>query len=198
MFLGEVETLGTESIQTRFFVLGVPLVPMSSHYVVGASFNSIRGFEIPLHGKSIGLGYLRVTSWCAALVCGVFYGFEPHAWASLLPWAIVATVVALIATFALGRLSSRERTRRTLLSMATGLGAPPELLPADAREQTTAKLEAEWHQTGQGRPWDKAIEAGDADPTLYALAEYADRPDLARLVLDNFSRTGELPGQPYR
>jgi hypothetical protein len=166
--------------------------------VVGEGFNSIQGFEIPLHGKSVGLGYLRIATWLVALVCGVFYLIDRDDFGGLLGWAIGAGVIAIVSTFFLGRLSSRERTRRTLLSMATGLGAPPELLSADVREITTARLEDEWLKTGKGRPWDKAIEGGDADSTLFALAEYADRRDLSRLVLDNFARSGAVPGQPYR
>ncbi len=100
MFLGKVDSLAGESVQTKFFILGVPLVPLTSHYVIGESGAGIQGFEIPLHGKSVLLGYVRIYAWIAAMLCGVFAYIERHDAESL--W--VATVI-------FGALASSRRSR---------------------------------------------------------------------------------------
>ena len=61
MFLGKVEAIGEESIQTKLFILGVPLLPVSSWFVVREQFRGVQGFEIPLHGRSVGLAHLRMV-----------------------------------------------------------------------------------------------------------------------------------------
>jgi hypothetical protein len=50
--LGEVDQLDGESIQTKFFVLGVPLLPLSSHYVVKQHYRGISGFDMVARGEA--------------------------------------------------------------------------------------------------------------------------------------------------
>jgi hypothetical protein len=200
MFLGTVESLANESIQTKFFVLGVPLIPMSSHYVLKESYQGINGFDIPLNGKSVGLGYLRTATWIIALMCGLFYWiedrpYEPHR--DLLVWAIVMGALAVISTFVLGRLSKAERVRRTMLRLLTGCGAPPTLLPVHVRDAINEKLLAEWRKEKGDAPWDREIENGNGTPLLFALAEYHGRPDLARVAFGNIGAE-KAPASPYR
>jgi hypothetical protein len=204
MFLGTVESLGSESIQTKFFVLGVPLVPLSSHYVLKESYSGITGFDIPLHGKSVGLAYLRTASWLVALLCGVFYWLDDKRkygygdrGSHLLSWTIGAAVVAVVSTFFLGRLSKSEKLRRTMLQLLTGTGAPPVWMPADIRESIKDKLIETWRTEHNDRPWDREIENGQGDPLLFALAEYHGRPDLARVALANIG-TKPMSTDPYR
>lgn len=71
MFLGKVEAIGEESIQTKLFILGVPLLPVSSWFVVREQFRGVQGFEIPLHGRSVGLAHLRMVGAYGALGCGI-------------------------------------------------------------------------------------------------------------------------------
>jgi hypothetical protein len=200
MFLGTVESLGNESIQTKFFVLGVPLIPMSSHYVLQESYRGINGFDIPLNGKSVGLGYLRTVTWLVALLCGVFYWIEDsyeHEHSHLLGWAIAMGVGAIVSTFVLGRLSKTERVRRMMLKLLTGCGAPPELLPSHVRDSISEKLLEEWRTEKGDLPWDREIENGKGTPLLFALAEYHGRPDLARVAFGNIGAAA-APTNPYR
>ena len=39
MFLGRVEALDNESVQTKFFVLGIPLIPLTSYYATAETVN---------------------------------------------------------------------------------------------------------------------------------------------------------------
>jgi len=203
MFLGTVESLGSESIQTKFFILGVPLFPISSHYVVKETYRGINGFDIPLHGKSVGLAYLRTVSWLVALLCGLFYYLDDsrrwggHGADNLLHWTIGAAVVAVGSTFFLGKLSKTEKLRRTMLKLLTGTGAPPELLPAHVHDSIQETLVKEWRKDKGDAPWDREIENGQGDALLFALAEYHGRPDLARVAFANMG-TQKLPESPYR
>lgn len=204
MFLGTVESLGNESIQTKFFIVGVPLVPLSSHYVLKESYRGVTGFDIPLHGKSVGLAYLRTVSWLVALLCGLFYWLDDSrkygygdGGSHLLGWTIGAAVVAVVSTFVLGRLSKPEKLRRTMLQLLTGTGAPPEWLPAHVRESMKDKLLEAWRTEKGDQPWDREIENGHGDPLLFALAEYHGRPDLAKVAFANMG-SKPTPTSPYR
>jgi hypothetical protein len=200
MFMGTVDSLGTESIQTKFFVLGVPLFPISSHYVVKETFRGINGFDIPLSGKSVGLAYLRTASWLVALLCGVFYYIQDsyeRMNSDLLGWTIGAGAVAIVSTFVLGKLSKTEKLRRSVLKLVAGFGAPPELMPAHVRDEVKDKLLAFWRANNEDRPWDREIENGKGDPLLFALAEYHGRPDLARVAFANIGNQ-PMPESPYR
>lgn len=203
MFLGTVESLGTESIQTKFFIVGVPLVPLSSHYVVKETYRGINGFDIPLNGKSVGLAYLRTISWLVALLCGLFYYLDDSRryggsdTSHLLGWTIGAAIVAVASTFFLGKLSKAEKLRRTMLRLLTGTGAPPELLPAHVHDSIKEKLVEEWRKDKGDQPWDREIENGKGDALLFALAEYHGRPDLARIAFGNIG-SQPAPESPYR
>jgi hypothetical protein len=179
MFLGRVEALEDESIQTKFFIVGLPVFPMASFYATSEHVNGVSGIEIPIHGKSVAAGYLRVGLFLVALLSGLFvwlehrtyhpeYGMMAVSAVALLAWAVV--------TFAFGRLSPSERMRRTLLRKATGLGAPPEILPPALRSSLEKKLRARWVAGGGEADWKARLRSGRAKaaeiPLLYALAEY--------------------------
>jgi hypothetical protein len=199
MFLGKVDALGSESVQTKFFILGVPLVPLASHYVLEEQVAGVSGFEIPLHGKSVLLGYIRIYAWIAALLCGVFAYMERHDAESLWVATVIFGVLAVFTTFALGGLSKPEKFRRALLRSLTGVGAPPELLPSHVRTRTAERLAVVWDADNEGQPWQRAIESGKTDPILFALAEYDRNAHLAAMLLDRLQRSDSLPQTgPYR
>lgn len=188
MFLGKVEELDEESIQTKFFILGVPLIPLSSHYVLLDRGNGVQGFEIPLHGKSVLLGYMRIFAWIGALIAGVFAYIERHD--ATTNWIICAVLLAAAVgtTFFLGGLPPHEKLRRATLKEIAGVGAPPELLPGGVRKEISQRLLDTWQQANEDESWDAAAEAGKADPLLFTLAAYHGREDLARRVLKAIAR----------
>lgn len=199
MFLGKVDALGEESIQTKFFVLGVPLLPLSSHYVLSEQVNGNRGFEIPLHGKSVLLGYARIFAWLGAALMGLFAYLERHDPASLWLTCAVLAATAVGTTFFLGGLSGAEKVRRSMLKAITGVGAPPALLPSSVVDGTSKRLLAVWREEHEDESWDAAAATGKAEPLLYALAEYHRREDLAERVLAQLLAGDAKPaGGPYR
>lgn len=193
MFLGEVDELAGESIQTKFFVLGLPLVPMASYYVTRQRVGGVDGIEIGLHGKSVGFGYLRVLSWIGALIWGVIMVIEPPSGAGaerfIGPVALLA--LAIVSTFAMGGVPKHERLGRIILRAITGVGAPPELLPADVHAELHDALVARWREHAGGRSFaDALVDAPAAQlPLAYAVARYSDDRAGAIEALERFERT---------
>lgn len=181
MFLGRVEGLENESIQTKFFVLGVPLVPMESFYVLEEHGSGVRGVLLPsVHAASALAGYLRIGSGIAALLAGVFAYVErsPYRDAPVGLYALTAVSLLVwgLSMFVLGRLSPAERERRSRLRLLTGLGAPPSLLPIDVRDSAAGRLRLAWERAHPGEDWRDVLEKGAVRPDdallVWGLAEY--------------------------
>lgn len=138
MFMGEVDSVGSQSIQTKFFVLGVPLVPLGSFYFTSPG----RGIEIPIHGKSVIAGYLRLVLGLAAvgLIIRLFVMSSWHRDAS--DWVVTFACIALAVAslFVLGNLGREEKARRTVLLSRTGLAADPAVLPTHIRSEIERDL----------------------------------------------------------
>jgi hypothetical protein len=188
MFLGRVEALDHESIQTKFFVLGVPLVPMASFYATAEHVNGVDGIEIPVHGKSVLAGYGRIGLFAVAALTGIFAYVEHrsyHPQYGLMVIAAAATVAWAALTFVFGRLSSSERMRRQMLRSTTGIGAPPEILDPLVRAGIAKKLRGRWTAGGGETTWKVRLKSGDAKadevPLLYAMAEYEGDEALAAI-----------------
>ena len=119
-FIGAVDSIGQESIRTRFRMLIVPLWPIESHFVLEDSLNGFRSFPVALNRRSIALGYLRWWSLLGIVLGGIFW-WERGAYAlfsgSLLLWFTSALV--------LGGCAADDWKKRQILKVATGLSAPP-------------------------------------------------------------------------
>lgn len=199
MFLGKVDTLDNESIQTKFFVLGVPLLPVESYYVLAEDASGVRGLEIPLSSKSVTFGYVRIFSWLGALLFGVFGYVESRDAGTLWSLGALTLAVGIVSTFFMGGLSEREKMRRTFLKLLTGVGAPPDLLPRALVDKTRTKLVDAWKEEHDERAWEEAIGRGEAEPLLFALAEYHERADLAAEVLERMTKPDrDATAGPYR
>ncbi len=143
MFMGEVDSVGPQSIQTKFFVLGIPLMPLGSFYFTGPG----RGIEIPIHGKSVLAGYTRLVLGLGALglIIRLFVISSWHRDASDWAATAVAVVLAIASLFVLGNLGREEKARRTVLLARTGLAADPGVLPTHVRHDIEKDLRARLH-----------------------------------------------------
>jgi hypothetical protein len=152
VFAGEVDTINGECIVTKFFMLGLPIIPISSHYATNRHVNGINGFEIPAHSLSILLGYARY--WCFALT--VTFGFwayfekQPHIYIL----AAICLIVFLLSMFVWGRLSKLEVLRRTLYAQSAGIYANPADLPMTMKTTIYESLAAKWAELADPEsPW---------------------------------------------
>lgn len=146
VFTGTVDQVGEESIQTRFFMIGVPLIPLESFFVTRDLGSGVEGFAIPLHGKSVALAYLRWGSFIAAAIGGVMAMVTPSYRRG--PADFVAAGAALVAwgffTFFMGKPDKVTLARRLVFKAATGVSATPDLVQVH--------LASEIHESLQRNP----------------------------------------------
>ena len=190
MFLGQVEALGQESIVTKFFILGLPVVPLESYYCTRRTFRGIEGFPIPLHRKSVLFGYVRPLLVALTLLAGVFAFVDGS-----LHLAILAALGAglVLASAWLGRLSPTEKRRRQVLGQVTGVSAPPSIFDSGWTSRVRDKLEERWQSLTKGtslQDWRNASSMGAVDsrllPLLFCLALYAGEQGLAERAWQDF------------
>lgn len=129
---GAVDGIGDgREVVTRFLhIMFVPILPMatSSVLVVESTYDGVRGIELPLSLKSVFMAYLRAATF---LYSGFafFSGFgavlfllrtgRPSAllWASAFLCSGLAAFVVFLASYGLGRPSSRRREELEALLM---------------------------------------------------------------------------------
>jgi hypothetical protein len=175
---GVVDRLDTEAIVTSFYTVIVPVWPEHSAYVIRGADGSEQRIKIPLQARSVALGYLRVSTWLAALMLALPAVMLPDRWLALLVPGIGLSVLAAILTFVAGRLDESEQRRRSLLRRVVGFGAPPELLSESVRAEIRTNLELMWKAKAPQLHWAEAIDHGDPSELLVALAEYHQEPEL--------------------
>jgi hypothetical protein len=199
MFFGKVDSALGESIQTKFFVLGMPIAPLSSYYALSDHGNGVSGFEIPLHGKSVLHGFLRTWSGIAAFIVGLMAFIDRRHEMIAHPWIWFAILAGIcVASYVLGRPSKRNMLGRVLRKHATGIGAPVSYIPHDVAEKLRASLLADWSKANPTMPWERAIDTGQGGLLLYVIADYHGRADLAARSLENLSASDALVAGPYR
>lgn len=171
MFLGRVEGQGTQSVQTKFST--------ESFWSTQDTGNGVIGFPIPIHGKSVLFGYLRMYSWLGALLAGIFAWVEHRSYDPEYGWmALTAalSVTAIVSTFVLGGVDVAEQKRRAALHRITGLYAPPEILGPEKREEIGLGLARAWAKLSPDLAWTARLDSGKATagelPLLYAIARY--------------------------
>ena len=144
IFTGTVDRVGEQSVQTKFFMIGVPLIPLESFYVLQEQLNGVNGFSIPLNGKSVLMAYARWGSFVGAIIAGIS-AMVTQRWdrsaADFVPLALLAAAWVYF-SFLTTSPGKRERARRSVLKSLTGLACPPSLLPPHIAHEVLEKLEA--------------------------------------------------------
>ncbi len=176
IFAGEVETIDGECIITKFFILGLPLIPISSYYALGRGVNGMNGFEIPPHRLSIVLGYLRFWSFGLAVLFGGWAYFEKQPYLYIL--AALCLLLLLLSLFRWGKLPKTEILKRTIYKKYTGIYANPDDLPAAEKTRIYGSLMEQWQAladpeqpwTLEPEPWLACHKVLKTDLRHYALA----------------------------
>lgn len=143
VFTGTVDQVGEESIQTKFFMIGVPLIPMESFFVLRDRGNGVDGFPIPLNGKSVLLAYLRWGAFIAAIIAGVMAMVTPSYRRGPIDFVAAGVCLAawVVLTFFVGKPNKASLARRLIFKAATGISATPDLLPAHVASEIHESLQ---------------------------------------------------------
>ena len=134
LFTGTVDRVGGEFIQTKFFAIVVPLIPLGSFFVLK---NHGRGFPIPLSVKSVFWAYVR---WFAFL--GVVVATAESFMNGWSGWVcVMMTALWVLATFFTIAPNQNTLAKRSVFKAATGVSALPSMLPIDIAQGMLASLE---------------------------------------------------------
>jgi hypothetical protein len=176
IFAGEVNKINGECIITKFFMVGVPIISIISHYATNVQVNRISGFEIQDHGSSILLGYIRYWSFALTIF---FFGWayldrQPNMYIS----AVISLILFLLSIFWWGRLSKTEVLKRTLYKKYTGIYADPSDLPVSVKTTIYESLNRQWEDladaespwTLESTPWISCHKVMQTDLHHYGLA----------------------------
>ncbi len=132
-FVGAIENLRGACVVTRFFHLAfVPIFPMGSYLQFTDVDGKTQRVSVPLHGRSVLIGYLRGVTAILVLMSlgGAVIGFTDPDDGLSLPAALVAvpaSMIALLCVMSVGALSGRALQERTVYHATTGIGADPAL-----------------------------------------------------------------------
>lgn len=149
---GRIDEQAGTYVATQFAHLWfVPLFPVRSHLVLGEGGDGrFNGIAIPLSGRSVAAGYLRIWGPILTLFCGIG-ALEALASASTarFDWvgaflfhgvvALVSLVGAVVAWGFLGKLDAEEKLRRVVHGQHLGCYADPAQF-GDARHSLRETL----------------------------------------------------------
>lgn len=138
MHLGCVRKHGQQNIQTKFIVIGLPLMPTTSTLFTDVE----RGVDIPLFLPSVIAAYLRFYSFIAIIAAFIFLGGGNSPSDRMIQYVVTTFVCVLWLYFLVGygRLSRHGRVKASLLQAGCGLSLEPELLRAETRQSIYTHL----------------------------------------------------------
>lgn len=178
MYIGKVDNLRQQCIQTKFFFAILPMCPLCSMYVFQDDGQTLYGIPIRLNAKSIVAGYLRYYGWAPAVhfFSSTFPEDKCDHVVALRILAGVLLVAYLVLAFGLfGRVYGRQRRQRLLLGKITGYYHHPALFSRDIARcilQDKAPVFASLGITDDPAPWLENHPATEIVPFLYTFALY--------------------------
>jgi hypothetical protein len=143
-FGGKIRRLDDQWVESKYALLMVPLVPISSMFVTSSSFNERRGFNMPMDMRSVGHGYLRffllIVSMAALYACTSSDFNEEH------PILLAIILILSVSALAWSHISctadkSADLIDRKKLGAILGINALPEWLEENKRKDIAYNLE---------------------------------------------------------
>jgi len=182
IYIGTVDAYEKQAVRTKFFMFGIPLIPLKSCFFVAPG----RGFDIALDIRSVGVAYLR---WYLGIgggilaIAGLAHLRKSGATATcFFVAAAIALAVWAISAFKLGKLTGEARARAALLHDGCGLSADPSIVPKEAKEEIISKIREGLRARGlpdTPEHWSKNVPDPEVRPIVYALAAYCEGRDPA-------------------
>lgn len=132
-YTGTIDEFNGQCIKSKFFILGVPLFPISSFYFVQKD----QGMELPLVGKSARLAFGRIYGLIAGIGLTILCLNNEFPSMALRILAMVGAILFLsigIYSQVTGKkMTEKERMQRIILEKSVGYNMLPEKLPRDTR-----------------------------------------------------------------
>ncbi|RBL93573.1 hypothetical protein [Chitinophaga flava] len=170
IFTGSIHQYKNQGIRTKFFIIGLPLFPVSSYYKISAN----EGIALPLNGKSIWHGYSR-TTFLAMGIVGLLFARELPI--PLLILAFAAFFNGLYSWALYTILPKEEEATRYYFSRAFDYNILPELLPQNIQLALFQELLQVYRQQIDSlMDWEQMITQGHINENnkylLYTAAYY--------------------------
>ena len=142
VFTGHVKTQERQWIETKAFVLIIPLYFMNSLLVTDVTGGGRRGIEIKTNRTSIIAAIIRliVSFICVFFVGGFMGNYGSATWAWLIYPAILSTALMIYCWFFFGKTTKKEKFVRQQFGEALGLYYMPEWLKASDASNHFKKL----------------------------------------------------------
>ncbi len=174
MFFGAVKKVEGQYIETKFLVIGIPLVPITSMLVTGGGVRSRTGYEIEPHTESIIAGYTRVIFGVACFTC-LLLGWLLKEDKTLL-WGCALLIPALYFNLVYGKASQEEIAERSKMGHAIGLYVLPEWFDRATQSRLCNHTTEQYAELYDVSDWKQEIDKPDLDndqlKLLYAIAAF--------------------------
>ena len=207
---GRVDQHEGEYAATSFFhVYYLPLVPTGSSWVTASDADGIRGYKIPLHGRSVLAGYLRI--WGLVLAAIGLYKGQGGSY-GYLALGIAALAASAWAWSWRSLRGDRVRRRSDLNYVAYGARCEPARLPPAVRAALKQDLDRRWSAREPSRSPNEVAQHGSTDPHETAIAYgllrlggvergragHAEHADADRILDAEHVATAAVEDGPYR
>jgi hypothetical protein len=146
-FGGKTKKLQNQWIETKYFLLMVPLFPISSIFVTESTFGRRKGVPVQYTGESTFHGYLRFFTLVFTILIFIFQNYASHDFTYSLPIVFMVTAGLYVwSTFEKSMDKSKDVDERLKLGAIIGLNALPEWLEKPAFTEMLEKIKAEVNQ----------------------------------------------------
>lgn len=176
-FYGDVQNVDGQGISTQFFILGGPLVPLKSMFVIEDRGTQKRGFEIDVNGQSTLLGYARIYSFLFAFLFILLGWLLPRECGNLIIPGIISLLIWVPVQFLTGKPSEKDAAKRRLIGKALGVNAFPEWLPRETLRASVALLEEKYNTLFEAgivkhKDWKETVRYGQSMNGTFAHIVY--------------------------
>ena len=175
---GDVDNVNGHDIQTKFLVIGLPLVPLQSYFCTADG----SGMEIPLSMRSVFFCYLR-TAFFVVAIYGLLFGaldvfldmhlIDTMSGPVMLGLGAICAVLGVVSVLYLGTESKSRVLSRVAIGKLTGLYAHPDMLPSDLRSRVADDLQDSWQTMAEAvsvSDWRELAESREVPALAYCCA----------------------------
>ncbi|MBI3883703.1 MAG: hypothetical protein HY305_05700 [Sphingobacteriales bacterium] len=176
-YSGTIEELNEQCIKSKFFILGIPLFPISSFYFV----NKTQGIKLPLVRNSAMIGFGRtvclIFGILLTLLC-LMYEHFPNSSLKILAMvgAIIFMTIAIYSWLSGQNISEKEKKARLILEKSIGYNMLPTKLPKETRVQIVktiiSKINAKYPDFSMETSFNRTDFDNTELPLLFSFATY--------------------------